>query len=89
MLGSMGTVVSLVTHWLHRAGRFAAESRRVLPATLEHALRSVRRRRKDAPPNRLPFRMPTFKGNGVRPGVNLDSNAELLDIMEGRQPPQA
>jgi hypothetical protein len=33
--------------------------------------------------------MPTFKGNGVRPGVNLDSNAELLDIMEGRQPPQA
>ncbi len=28
------------------------------------------------------FRLPTFRGTGVKPGVNLDSNAALLDLMD-------
>lgn len=31
-------------------------------------------------PNRL-LHLPTFRGTGVKPGVNLDSNAALLDLM--------
>jgi hypothetical protein len=28
-------------------------------------------------------RLRTFKGCGLQPGVDLDSNAALLDLMEG------
>ncbi len=28
--------------------------------------------------------LPTFKGNGLQPGVDLDDSAGLLDLMEGR-----
>ena len=29
-------------------------------------------------------RLTSFRGQGLRPGVNFDHSAELLDIMEGR-----
>jgi hypothetical protein len=44
-------------------------------ALARRALRSHRR-----------VRLRTFKGQGVQPGVNLDSNAALLDLMEGTVP---
>lgn len=28
--------------------------------------------------------LPTFTGKGLRPGVSLDSNAALLDLMDGQ-----
>ena len=31
-----------------------------------------------------PVRLVTFRGKGTCPGVDLDSNAALLDAMEGR-----
>lgn len=31
--------------------------------------------------------LPTFAGKGLRPGVSLDNNAALLDLMEGRDAP--
>jgi hypothetical protein len=38
-------------------------------------------RRFDAP-EREPVRLPTFDGDGLQPGVDLDDSAALLDLME-------
>jgi len=82
----MRTTIRLDDNLLRQAKRAAAEGNRSLAAVIEDALRLSLQRPRGAPGRRPPFRFPTFKGNGVRPGVNLDSNAELLDIMEGRGP---
>lgn len=44
------------------------------------ALEALRREAAD-PACQAP--LPTFAGNGLRPGVSLDSNAALLDLMDG------
>ena len=31
-----------------------------------------------------PTRLPTFAGHGLRPGVDLDDTASLLDVMDSR-----
>lgn len=37
------------------------------------------------PPNQPPeTQLPTFRGQGLQPGVDMDSNAALLDIMDKR-----
>jgi hypothetical protein len=82
----MRTTVRIDDHLFQQAKRAAADSHRTLAAIIEDALRLSLQRQSGAPAKRPPFRMRTFKGNGVRPGVNLDSNAELLDIMEGHGP---
>jgi hypothetical protein len=46
---------------------------------LRAALSSPRRTSKTKP-----FRLDTFRGTGVRPGVDLDHTSSLLDIMEDR-----
>jgi len=33
--------------------------------------------------------LPTFSGNGLHPGVDLDDSAALLDLMEGDEPDAA
>ncbi len=38
----------------------------------------------EARPQRPIPRLPTFAGDGLQPGVDIDSNAALLDIMEDR-----
>jgi hypothetical protein len=30
--------------------------------------------------------LPTFRGTGVRPGIDLDRTCELLDLMDGDDP---
>src|SRR4029453_910902 len=54
--------------------RIAAVSEDGLPKTL------ARQARRQARP---PVVLPTFKGKGLRPGVDLDDTADLLDIMDG------
>lgn len=36
------------------------------------------------PPSSRRFRIRPHKGGRLMPGVNLDSNSDLLDLMEGR-----
>jgi hypothetical protein len=48
---------------------------------LADALRETLARRR-APGKRKPVRLRTMKGNGVRPGVDLDDTASLLEHME-------
>lgn len=77
----MRTTVRLDEHLLAEAKKYAAESGRTLTALLEDALRDTLARRR-ARPKRARVRLKTFKGDGVRPGIDLDESAALLETME-------
>jgi hypothetical protein len=77
----MRTTVRLDEHLLAQAKKHAVESGKTLTAVLEDALRESLARRK-AHAKARPVRLRTVKGGGVRPGVDLDDSASLLDLME-------
>jgi hypothetical protein len=77
----MRTTVRLNEKLLAEAKKYAAESGRTLTAVLEDALRETLARRR-ARLRAKPVRLRTVKGSGVRPGVDLDDSAALLDSME-------
>ncbi len=77
----MRTTVRLDDRLLAEAKKLSAESGRTLTSVLEDALRETLARRR-ARVNRKPVRLRTVKGDGVRPGVDLDDTASLLDLME-------
>jgi hypothetical protein len=77
----MRTTVRLNEKLLAEAKKYAAESGRTLTSVLEDALRETLARRRARPKTR-PVRVRTVKGDGVRPGVDLDDSASLLDSME-------
>jgi hypothetical protein len=82
----MRTTVQLEDSLLQAAKRHAAETGTTLSAVLEHALRESLARhalRAKAPP----IRLTTFKGSGLRPGVELDGSAQLLDLMRSEPQP--
>ena len=65
--------------------QMAAETHRTLTSIIEDAVREVLARRKNKP-NRKPVKLATFAGWGLRPGIDLNDNASLLDKMEGVDP---
>ncbi|MYB41977.1 MAG: ribbon-helix-helix protein, CopG family [Chloroflexi bacterium] len=79
----MRTTVRLDDVLLRQAKEHAARSGRTLTALIEDALRrtlaEAKRRPAHPPPN-----LPTFRGDGLQPGVDLDDSAALLDLLEGR-----
>lgn len=77
----MRTTVRLDERLLAEAKKYAAESGRTLTSILEDALRETLARRRTRP-RAKPLRLKTVKGNGVRPGVDLDDSASLLELME-------
>jgi len=77
----MRTTVRLDQRLLIEAKKYAAESGRTLTAVLEDALRETLAKR-SARVKRTPVRLKTVKGDGLRPGVDLDDSAALLDLME-------
>ena len=77
----MRTTVRLDDHVLAAAKKLAAESGRTLTAVLEDALRESLARR-TVREKRTRVRLKTVGGDGVRPGVDLDDTAALLDLME-------
>ena len=80
----MRTTITIDDELLARAKQVAARSGRTLNAVVEDALRVAMAQAKT--PRRRHLPLPTFKGGGLRPGVNLDSNAELLDLMDDGEP---
>jgi hypothetical protein len=78
----MRTTIRLDDALLAEAKRHAADTGRTLTHLIEDALRETLSRRQQAA-RRKRVELPTFHGSGVHPGVNLDSNAALLDLMEG------
>jgi hypothetical protein len=82
MLRCMRTTVRLDDDLLRQAKALAARTGRTLTAVIEDGLRETlarHRRRQERPPVALP----TFKGKGLQPGVDLDDTAGLLDILDG------
>ena len=82
----MRTTVRLPDDLMRQVKRLAAETDRTLTQLIEDSLRAALARRA-RPIEQEPFRMQTFGKGGVRPGVDLDNSAALLDIMEGRDGP--
>jgi type IV secretory pathway VirD2 relaxase len=82
----MRTTVRLDDDLLRQAKTLAARTSRTLTAVIEDGLREAlaRHRRRQ---ERSPVTLPTFKGKGLRPGVDLDDTAGLLDILDGGRDP--
>lgn len=79
----MRTTLRLDDRLLREARQIATESGRTLAAVIEDLLReALARRRGPRKPSKV--RLPTFRGRGLRAGVDLDATAELLDLMEDR-----
>jgi len=77
----MRTTVRLNDRLLAEAKKHAAASGKTLTSLLEDALRETLARRRGRARSRR-VRLKTVKGGGVRPGVDLDDSAALLDVME-------
>lgn len=78
----MRTTIRLNDDLLAQAKEAAVKSGRTLTAVVEDALRQSLSK-KNTTPKRRQIRLPSSGEGGLRPGVNLDSTAELLDIMDG------
>ncbi len=77
----MRTTIRINDDLLAQAKQVAAGSNRTLNAVIEDALRqALSRPKKQA--QRPPIRLISSGRGWLRPGVNLDSNAELLDLMD-------
>ena len=79
------TTIRLDDNLLKEIKRAAADSGRTLTAVIEDAVRQSLSRRQ-APGRRRRVRLPTFRGRGVLPGVDLDDSSALIERMEGRAP---
>jgi hypothetical protein len=82
----MRTTVRLDDELLAAAKRRAADTGRTLTDVIADALR---RELAVAPATAAsgPVELPTFGGNGLQPGVDLDDTAGLLDLMEAGADP--
>ncbi|MDA0270190.1 MAG: DUF6364 family protein [Chloroflexi bacterium] len=78
----MRTTISIDDAVLEEAKAIAAQTGKSLGAVVEDALREAIAKRATAP-MRPRVKLPVFGRPGhVMPGVDLDSNAALLDFME-------
>jgi hypothetical protein len=84
VLMRMRTTVRLDPHLLAQAKKVAAANGRTLTAVIEDALRESLSRRETQRAG-LKGNLPTFRGKGLHPGVNLDDSAALLELMEGER----
>jgi hypothetical protein len=77
----MRTTVRLDPDLLSEAKKTAAIRGKTLTAVIEDALRESLSRRSELK-KRAKVKLPTFRGKGTLPGVNIDDSAALLDLME-------
>jgi hypothetical protein len=82
----MRTTVRLDENLLREAKGYAAATGRtltaVIEAVIEDALREALARRHKSS-ERSCFRLRTFKGTGLQPGIDLDDSAALWDLVDG------
>ncbi|MEK7475663.1 MAG: DUF2191 domain-containing protein [Candidatus Coatesbacteria bacterium] len=75
----MRTTLTIPDDLARQVKQQAAATRRTVGQVVADAIRmSLAVRAKTASVS--PFKMRTFKGTGVRPGINLDKTSELLEI---------
>lgn len=77
----MRTTVRIDDHLLREAKQLAARTGKTLTAVIEDALREVLARSKTRS-QRSQVKLPTFRGNGLLPGVDLDDSTGLLELMD-------
>lgn len=77
----MRTTIRLDEALLKEAKHLAVKTGRSLTAVIEDALREALARQRSTAAQAW-VALPTFGGNGMRPGVDLDDSASLLDLME-------
>lgn len=77
----MRTTIRLDDQLMAEIKQLAAQTNRSLTAVITDSLREMLSRRLRLA-ERPPVRLPTFAGNGLLPGVDLDDSAELLDLMD-------
>lgn len=85
MLRHMRTTVRLDDDLIKQAKIRAAEQGITLTQLIDESLRE---RLASRPPRTSvePFRLPTYGEGGTRPGVNLDDNRALSDLMDEELP---
>jgi hypothetical protein len=83
----MRTTIRIDEQLLREAKELAARTGRSLTSVIEDALRESLARQREAG-RRKPVRLVTFGGRGLRPGVDLDESASLLDLMEAADDPR-
>lgn len=81
----MRTTVTIEDQLLAETKAIAARSGRSLSQMVEDALREVQAQR-GAATGPGEFELHTFDGGGTLPGVDLNSNVALLDLMERGAP---
>ncbi|EIJ34293.1 CopG family transcriptional regulator [Thiothrix nivea DSM 5205] len=77
----MRTTIQLDNHLHEMARQYALATGKTFAALVEEALRE-KLMSQAAPKPRMRVKLTTVKGKGIRHGVDLDSNAALLDLME-------
>lgn len=77
----MRTTIRIDETLLQDAKHLAVRTGRSLTAVIEDALRQALARQREAAP-RQPVELVTVEGQGLRPGVDLDDSASLLDLLE-------
>lgn len=87
MIRCMRTTIRIDEQLLKEAKQLAVRSGKSLTSVIEDALRQSLSRQR-ASGEREPVRLITFGGNGLRPGVDLDDSAALLDMMESSDDPR-
>lgn len=78
----MRTTVRLPDELMRAAKRRAQETGRSLTQLLEDALRAELRQPTRA--RRVAAPLPTYRGKGLHPGVDLADSSALEDLMSGR-----
>jgi hypothetical protein len=76
----MRTTIRLDDELLTRAKHAALERGTTLTALIEDALRRALAPGAPAPVDAV--RLPSFRGDGLQPGVDLDDMASLLDLLD-------
>lgn len=71
---------------LREAKAVAAEEQRTLTAIIDDALRQFLARRSAGRGKREPVKLITFGSGGLRPGVDLDNTAALLELLDAGKP---
>ena len=81
----MRTTIRIDDHLFRRVKERAASTGRTIGAIVEDALRQSLSQGEQEPRRSKP--LPTYGSSGTMPGVDLDSNHDLLEIMESRDAP--
>ncbi len=77
----MRTTIRLDEQLLKKAKEYAMANGKTFTATVEEALREKLMERPSAKTKRT-IKLKTVNGKGIKPGIDLDDSASLLDFMD-------